>query len=394
MFEALAPTPYDPILGISKMCAADPNPNKIDLGVGIYKDSVGATPVMQAVKMAESLWHHEETTKKYVGTTGNAQFNALMLDMMIGTSADQTLFATAQGAGGSGALRIGAEIIALANPKAKVWVPTPTWGNHIPLIGSAGIEIKSYPYYSKETLDVDFEAMCEALRSDPKAGDIILLHGCCHNPTGADLLPYQWDVIADLLNERGLIAFVDLAYFGLGDGLDKDMYGLRKLAASQEEMLLAASCSKNFGLYRERTGLVAVKTKTAEAVQIAKANLGQIVRRMISMPPDHGAALVARILSDDHLTAVWKDELETMRLRMAGLRRDLAAALSVQGAEEMAEALARQKGMFSMLPISKDQAELLRSEHSVYLLDSGRINIAGAQDEVIDRLAAAVLSVL
>ena len=394
MFETLSPTPYDPILGISKLCAADPNPQKIDLGVGIYKDTAGITPVMQAVKMAESLWHHEEQTKKYVSTTGNAQFNDLMLDMLIGDSADQALFATAQGAGGSGALRLGAEILHLASPEADVWVPTPTWGNHTPLIGSAGIEIKQYPYYSKETLDVDFEAMCEALRKGPTAGDVIVLHGCCHNPTGADLEPYQWDVLADLLSELSLVPFVDLAYFGLGDGLSEDLYGLRKLAATQDELLLAASCSKNFGLYRERTGVIAVKAPSTEAADIAKSHLGQIMRRMISMPPDHGAAIVARILSDEALTKIWRDELEAMRERMSGLRKALASALSVQGAEDMAEALARQKGMFSMLPISKDQAGALREKHSVYLLDSGRINIAGAQTQAIDRLAGSILAVL
>ncbi len=393
MFDTLSPMPSDPILGISRLCAADKNPNKIDLGVGIYKDEVGATPVMRAVKMAESLWHHEEQTKKYVGVTGNPQFNDLMLSLLIGEAADTSLFATAQSAGGSGALRLGAEIIKQANRDACVWTPTPTWGNHIPLISTAGLEMKSYPYYDSETLDVDFEAMCASLRKDTKRGDIVLLHGCCHNPTGADLEPYQWDVVADLLVEQGLTAFVDLAYFGLGDGLEKDTYGLRKLAATQEEMLIAASCSKNFGLYRERTGLIAVKTKTTDQAVIAKGHLGLIMRKMISMPPDHGAALVARILSDEGLTKIWREELEVMRLRMAGLRSSLASALSVQGAEDMAEALARQNGMFSMLPITKAQAERLRSEHSVYLLDSGRINIAGAADENIDRLAKAVLSV-
>jgi len=394
MFDALTPMPADPILGISLLCKADPNPAKIDLGVGIYKDDGGKTPVMRAVKMAENLWHHEEASKTYVGVTGNAQFNASMLDLLLGGAGGQELWATAQGAGGSGALRVGAEIIKLANPDAVVWTPTPTWGNHVPLIGSSGLSLKSYPYYDKATLDVDFEAMCEALRTQTKKGDIVLLHGCCHNPTGADLEAYQWDVLADLLPEHGLIAFVDLAYFGMGEGFDKDCYGLRKLAATQDEMIVAASCSKNFGLYRERTGLIAVKTPSADAAVIAKGHLGLITRKMISMPPDHGAALVARILTDESLTKVWREELEDMRLRMAGLRSSLASALSVQGAEDMAEALARQNGMFSMLPITKDQAGKLRSEHSVYLLDSGRINIAGASDDNIERLSKAILDVL
>ena len=394
MFDKLAPMPADPILGISLMCKADPNPAKIDLGVGIYKDGDGKTPVMRAVKMAENLWHHEEASKTYVGVNGNAAFNASMLAMMLGDTPGQDLWATSQGAGGSGALRLGAEIIKLANPGATVWVPTPTWGNHNPLINTAGLETKPYPYYSKETLDVDFEAMCDGLRKDTKPGDVVLLHGCCHNPTGADLEPYQWDVLAELLPECGLTAFVDLAYFGMGGGLDADCYGLRKMAATQDAMILAASCSKNFGLYRERTGLVAVKTASADKAKIAKGHLGLITRRMISMPPDHGAALVARILGDENLTKIWREELEEMRLRMRELRSGLASALSVQGAEDMAEALARQNGMFSMLPITKEQAGKLRSEHSVYLLDSGRLNIAGASTGNIDRLAEAVLAVL
>ncbi len=394
MFDTLSPLPIDPILGISKMAAADKSPRKIDLGVGIYKDDHGATPIMRAVKSAETFCLQEEETKKYVGVNGNAQFNDLMLDMLLGDMAGKELFATTQGAGGSGALRLGAEIIKAANAQAVVWAPTPTWGNHTPLMSSAGLTIKQYPYYSKQTLNVDFDAMRDFLRATPKRGDIVLLHGCCHNPTGADLSNEQWDIIADLLTEQGLIGFVDLAYFGLGLGLDKDMYGLRKLAATQDEMLIAASCSKNFGLYRERTGLIAVKTKSAENAILTKQHIGKIMRRMISMPPNHGAAIVARILSDQSLTADWKSELEDMRLRMSGLRKDLAAALSVQGAETMAEALARQSGMFSMLPISPEQAGTLRSEHSVYLLDSGRINIAGVSAARIDDLANSILAVL
>lgn len=394
MFDTLSPMPPDPILGISVRASKDDNPKKIDLGVGIYKDDTGNTPIMQAVKIAESLWHHEEETKKYVGITGNSAFNDAMLKLLLGDSAEPDLFATAQGAGGSGALAICARAIKAASPKATVWLPTPTWGNHTPLIGASGLTLKSYPYYSKDTLDVDFDAMCAALRTDAKPGDIVLLHGCCHNPTGADLEPYQWDVLASLLPDAGLTAFIDLAYFGMGEGLDADCYGLRKLAATQNELIIAASCSKNFGLYRERTGFAAIKTKSAEAAKITKSHLGKITRSLISMPPDHGAALVARILGDAALTKIWRDELEDMRLRMSGLRTSLAAALSVQGAEDMAEALARQKGMFSMLPISKDQAEALRAKHSIYLLDSGRINIAGARDDTIDYLSQSILSIL
>ncbi|HHL43407.1 MAG TPA: aminotransferase class I/II-fold pyridoxal phosphate-dependent enzyme, partial [Hellea balneolensis] len=302
--------------------------------------------------------------------------------------------AMAQAAGGSGALRLGAELIKLANPETTVWVSTPTWANHQPLIGSTGLPIKPYPYYNTKTQQIDFEDMCQVLREHAKAGDTVLLHGCCHNPTGADLSHEQWQMIADLMLEKDLLPFVDLAYAGLGDGLDEDSYGLRLLAGKFPELVLAASCSKNFGLYKERVGLVAALAKTPDAAKRAEGQIGLTMRRMISMPPDHGAELVARILSSKELTADWKDELEDMRIRMVGLRQALADALDVQGAENMARAIAAQKGMFSLLPVTPEQAETLRSQHSVYLLNSGRINIAGARLETIERLSNCILDVL
>lgn len=392
MFDVLTAMPDDPILSISSAAAADSRADKIDLGVGIYKDEGGNTPVMRAVKAAELAYAELETTKKYVSTTGLEAFNTALLKVILGDM-DLSHFATCQGAGGSGALRIGAELIKRASETATVYVPTPTWGNHTPLIGSAGIDMESYPYYSKADLDVDFDSMCAFLMTTPKVGDVIILHGCCHNPTGADLTPSQWDKVADILTQRGLIAYVDLAYLGLGDGLEEDCYGVRKLAATQDEMLIAASCSKNFGLYRDRVGLIAVKTKSKAQAEVAKSHMGRVMRRMISMPPNHGAAVVAHILNTPELREDWLRELNEMRERMNGLRRSLAYALDVQGHEEMGAALARQKGMFSMLPVSPEQAARLRKEHSVYLLDSGRINIAGAAQDDIERLAGAILDI-
>jgi aspartate aminotransferase len=397
MFETLKETAPDAIVAMIKIAAADSNPDKIDLGVGIYQDEVGATPVMRAVKKAERLWLDEETSKKYIGIHGNPEFNRLFAEINFGDNADilsSGRVAMAQSAGGSGALRIGTELIKMANPQATVWVSTPTWANHTPLIGSVGLPVKQYPYYNKETQIIDFEDMCTTLRNDAKPGDAVLLHGCCHNPTGADLTQEQWRTVADLLLEKSLLPFVDLAYTGLGDGLDTDAYGLRLLAQTCPELVLASSCSKNFGLYRERTGLVAAIAKTPEQAKLCEGQIGLIMRRMISMPPDHGAALVAKVLSTPELKADWMDELNTMRLRMSGLRQSLAKALTVQGAEQMANAIASQKGMFSLLPVSPAQAEKLRSEHSVYLLNSGRINIGGAREQSIERLADAILAVL
>ncbi len=397
MFETLAPTPPDAIIGLIKLAAADKNPNKIDLGVGIYQDESGATPVMSAVKKAERLWLETEDSKKYIGILGNPDFNRLFAQLLFGASSEvlsSGRLAMAQAAGGSGALRLGAELVKLANPAASIWVSTPTWANHQPLIGSTGLTIKPYPYYNKNSQDIEFGAMCTALKNSAKAGDVVLLHGCCHNPTGADLTTAQWDTLCELLLEKQLIPFVDLAYSGLGDGLEKDAYGLRLLAGKMPELILAASCSKNFGLYRERTGFVAALARTPDEAKICEGQIGLTMRKMISMPPDHGAAIVAKILATPELKSEWMAELETMRLRMSGLRSSLASALSVQGVEQMAAAIARQKGMFSLLPISPEQVLRLRSEHSVYLLNSGRINIAGARDETISRLADCILAVL
>jgi aspartate aminotransferase len=397
MFETLSATPPDAIVGMIKLAAADTNPKKIDLGVGIYQDEVGATPVMRAVKEAETRLLAEETSKKYVGIHGNPAFNRLFSKLMFGGDSEVITsgrLAMAQAAGGSGALRLGAELIKLANPSASIWVSTPTWANHQPLIGSTGLQITPYPYYNKETQRIDFGDMCAELRANAKAGDAVLLHGCCHNPTGADLSETQWQIIADLMLEKNLLPFVDLAYAGLGDGLEQDSYGLRLLADMFPELVLAASCSKNFGLYKERVGLVAALCATPDDAERASGQIGLTMRRMISMPPDHGAALVAKILADPELTADWKTELEDMRVRMQGLRTSLGAALKVQGREQMAAAITAQKGMFSLLPVTPEQAEKLRSEHSVFLLNSGRINIAGARTETIDRLAECILAVL
>ncbi len=397
MFESLKPAPPDAIVGMIKLAAADQNPDKIDLGVGIYQDQAGATPVMAAVKQAETRLLAEETSKKYIGILGNPDFNRLFSELMFGADSKTVTsgrLAVAQAAGGSGALRLGAELIKLANPHATVWVSTPTWANHQPLIGSTGLPIKPYPYYNKQTQTIDFDEMCAELRTHAKAGDAVLLHGCCHNPTGADLTHAQWQAIADLMLEKGLLPFVDLAYAGLGDGLDEDSYGLRLLADICPELVLAASCSKNFGLYKERVGLVAALTTSPKAAKLAEGQIGLTMRRMISMPPDHGAALGAKILADPVLNTEWRTELEDMRVRINGLRVALSQALSVQGREQMAAALVAQKGMFSLLPVTPEQAEKLRSEHSIYLLNSGRINIAGAKFETIERLADCILSVL
>lgn len=397
MFEALTPRPPDAIIALMEMAKADSNPNKIDLGVGIYKSDDGATPIMRAVKTAETLWLAEEDTKSYVSTIGNASFRNLMNAIIFGEDnpvLTNGRLASAQATGGSGALRLGAELIVAANPNATVWVSTPTWANHIPLISSSGLELKSYPYYNRETLGVNFDDMVSHLEDKAVAGDVLLLHGCCHNPTGADLSPAQWDRIADLLLEKQITPFIDLAYFGLGRGMDADTYGVRKIVASVPETLVAASCSKNFALYKERVGLISIITKDADTAKIAESQLGAIQRKIVSMPPDHGAALVARVLGDADLKADWNAELTDMRERMIALRRQLSEAMNVQGGEAISAAIKDQNGMFSTLPLSPEQVEKLRTEHSVYMMNSGRMNIASANTGNIPRLADAILAVL
>lgn len=397
MFEALTPRPNDPIMAIMELCKADKNPNKIDLGPGVYKDDTGQTTILKAVKLAEEYWNREEPTKSYVGTVGNQDFCRLMLDLVLGAdhpAITEGRIGAAQSTGGSGALRLGAELLHEALPGSVVWASTPTWANHIPLISDTGMKMDSYPYYNRETLGVDFEDMLAHLDKNAKRGDIVLLHGCCHNPTGADLSHEQWDRLAVFLSEKGLYPYIDLAYFGLGRGMEDDTYGTRKVIEYCPEVLLALSCSKNFALYRERTGLIAAITKTPDAAKIARSQFGAIQRKLVSMPPDHGAALVVRILEDEKLREMWVSELDDMRERMRGLRMQLSEALNVQGGEAMSAAIKDQNGMFSTLPLTKEQAQKLRIDHGVYLLDSGRINIAGANSNNIPRLAEAILAVL
>lgn len=399
MFEYLVPRAPDAIIALMQQCKADTNPDKIDLGVGVYKDASGETSILRAVKQAEKQLWETETTKSYVGIRGNEDFRHELLHLILGGEAgriDDALLsriASAQAAGGSGALRLGAEIIKSAAPDATVWVSTPTWANHIPLISSAGLKMGKYPYYNRETLGVDFEDMLAHLEAKAKPGDVVLLHGCCHNPSGADLSPAEWDRLADFLAAHQLTPYVDLAYFGLGRGMSEDSYGLRKVVEICPEVVIAASCSKNFALYKERVGLIAIVCKDDPTAEIARSQLGATQRKIISMPPDHGAKLVADILGDTELRAMWVEELTEMRERMRQLRAQLSDALNVQGGEVIAAAVKDQNGMFSTLPLTVEQAHKLRAK-SIYMTDSGRINIAGANDENIPRLADAILAVL
>jgi aspartate aminotransferase len=397
MFDRISAVPPDAIMALMQQCKADERPQKVDLGVGVYKDVAVTVPIMRAVKTAEEVIFGEEKTKTYVGTTGRVGFRDLVLDLVLGADhpvRNSGRIASSQAAGGSGALRLGAQLAYAASPNATVWVSTPTWANHIPLIGSTGFKLESYPYYNRETLGVDFEDMLAHLDANAKSGDLVLLHGCCHNPTGADLSSSQWEQLVPFLNERKLVPFIDLAYLGLGKGLDEDGYGLRLTVEKCPEVIFTVSASKNFGLYKERVGLLGVICADTDHTAAVQSQLGAIQRTLISMPPDHGAQIVERILGNGDLKRMWTEELTEMRDRIRGLRQLLSEALDVQGGEHIARAVVNQNGMFSMLPVTKEQAESLRNDHAIYMTNSGRVNIAGANVSNIPAVAAALLEVL
>jgi aspartate aminotransferase len=396
MFENLKPVAIDPILGLMVAFKADNRAEKIDLGVGVYQDDRGRTPVMASVKEAESRLMELETTKSYQGMAGDPDYNQRMMELLLGK--DHSILSTGrvksiQAPGGSGALRVGAEVIRRARPESKLWVGMPTWPNHIPLLGSAGFDIKQYPYYDVDARQVDTDKMMEALRQVP-VGDLVLLHGCCHNPTGADLTNEQWDSIADLALERGFIPFIDTAYQGLGNGLDEDAYGMRMMAERLPEVIIASSCSKNFGLYRERTGSITFIAETSEQADIVVSQAMSTARSIYSMPPAHGALLVSMVLGDPQLRSQWEAELEEVRLRIKSMRNLLCDSLENNAAGMDFNHIKRQNGMFSFLGITTPQLERLRTEFGIYIVSSTRINLAGVNSNNIEYLTQSLLTVL
>lgn len=396
MFEVLPQLPADPILGLSTAYKADPNPLKIDLGVGVYKDEQGHTPILSSVAKAQQILLAKEDSKTYITPQGVPGYIDGMLQLLLGKGSKVLLedrVAAVQAPGGCGALRILAELIKRCNSELTVWVSDPTWANHIPLIGNAGLKIQIYPYFNKADASINFEGMVETL-SQVKSGDVVLLHGCCHNPTGADLTPDQWKVVLELAQKTGFIPFVDVAYQGFGDGLEQDAYGLRLLVDNLPEVVVAASCSKNFGLYRERVGLAVMVTANTQARKAIQTQIQSIARGIYSMPPSYGGALVDIILNDESLRTEWVAEVEAMRTRMQALRSLLVDKLVEKGAQRDFSFVKQQKGMFSYLCITPEQVQEMRNKHSVYFVDSSRVNIAGISKSNVDALASALVSVL
>ena len=395
MLDKLERLPADSILGLAAIAKADANPNKVDLTVGVYMNEDGVCPVFKAVKMAQAALQQEEVSKSYLPPAGVDAFNDGMQQLLFGAG-HPTLrdgrVSSVQAPGGCGALRIGAEIIFAAAPTAKVWVSDPTWPVHLPLLGSVGLEFATYRYYEPVSHGVNFDGMVKDLKR-AQTGDVVLLHGCCHNPCGADLSLEQWGVVADMAEAQGFVPFVDIAYQGLGDGLEEDAAGLRLLAERVPEMIIAASCSKNMGLYRERTGAVMFVCQNRANAEALVSQALVAARRVYSMPPAHGALIAGRILSDQALDEIWRTELVDMCGRMNGLRTGLREKLEAASSRDFAF-IEKEKGMFSFLGLSTEQAIRLREEYSVYMLDSSRINVAGVNARNIDYLAQSVASVL
>jgi aromatic-amino-acid transaminase len=385
LFDRLEEQKSDSLLQLIALCDADPRPDKIDVGVGVYRDAGGGTPILRSVKKAERLLWERQETKAYLGSQGDSRFTELIRPIVFGEhgAADGRIVGL-QTPGGCGALRLGADLISKASRRARIHVGQPTWPNHGPLIECAGVEMAPHPYYDPPSRTIRFDEMMAAL-GKAEAGDLVLLHGCCHNPTGADLSADQWREVADLVARRGLVPFVDLAYQGLGNGLEADAAGTRMVVEAAEQALVAQSCDKNFGVYRERVGNLFVKASSARAAAIAYGNLLQLSRTMWSMPPDHGAALVHLVLEDPELRADWHAELGEMCARIRSLRARLAAF------DERLSYIDSQNGMFSILPLSPAQVLELREEKGIYMAGSGRFNVVGLSDDNLERFAAAVV---
>ena len=396
MFNVLPQLAPDPILGLSAAFKQDPNPNKIDLGVGVYKDEQGNTPIVSAVAKATRVLIEQETTKTYITPQGVQGFIDNMLSLILGEKSPVLMadrVAAVQAPGGCGALRILAELLTRVDKDITVWVSDPTWANHIPLIGNAGLELKTYPYFDKASASIKFDQMLDALKQVPK-GDVVLFHGCCHNPTGGDLTQAQWREVLAVAEQQGFLPFFDIAYQGFGDGLETDAYAIRLFAETLPEVIIAASCSKNFGLYRERVGLAAIVTESAQVRQIAQSQIQNVARGIYSMPPSYGGALVDIILSDEALKNEWIDEVDAMRNRMQGLRAMLVDALAQRGSSKDFSFINQQKGMFSYLCISPEQVQKMREQNSVYFVDSSRVNIAGINQNNVEPLADAIIATL
>jgi len=393
MFEQISAAPPDPILGLTDAYRKDPRPEKINLGVGIYQDEQGRTPVLESVKRAEQWIWQNEPTKEYLGIGGDTRYSDAIRGLVFGDQLPPGRCTTLQAPGGTGALRVAADFLHQQFPQASVWLSLPTWANHPAIFGAAGVPTREYAYLTADSRAVDLERMLDHLRQAP-AGDAVLLHGCCHNPSGVDFTPDQWNELLAFLRRQSLLPIIDLAYQGFGDGLEQDALGVRLFAQAGIEFLTAASCSKNFGLYRERVGAVIAATESAECLEAVASRLKVAVRCNYSNPPSHGAAVVGQILQDAPLRKLWIEELDTMRQRIRGMREQFARAMQGGTGTNRFDFIRNQRGMFSFAGLTPAQVDRLRDEFAIYMVRSGRMNVAGMSPDTLPRLAAAITAVL
>lgn len=391
MFETLPRPPEDAILALGAIFAADGRQGKIDFGIGVYRDPQGHTPIMRAVKAAEQQIWATQDSKSYTQLAGDPAFTGPLAALALGDGVPAGRVAAISAPGGTGALRQGLELARRANPQARVWLPNPTWPNHPAMLGPLGLTPASYRYYDAATGDVDRTGMAEDLAA-MAPGDILVVHGCCHNPTGADLTPADWSALAALCTRTGALPLIDLAYMGFGEGLEADALGTRIMAAALPEVMIAVSCSKNFGIYRERTGLLIAVSQAGERCEIVQQTLNATNRLAYSFPPDHGARIVSTILGDDALRADWMSELEDIRVGMIAGRAMLAEELARLTGSDRFAYLARQRGMFSLLPTNRDQVMALRNDHGIYIIGNGRINVAALNASTAPVLARAIIA--
>ncbi len=386
MFETLQKATLDKIFVLMAEYAADPRTNKIDLGVGVYKDPQNNTPIMTAVKKAEQRILDTAKTKTYKGVVGNKEFSQAIVDLTLAGQVDASRIRCVNGNGGTGALMNLMFVLGRARPKGRIFISDPTWPNHIPLAENANLTVHYYPYFDATTRKVDFPAMMQVI-DGLTSDDIVLLHGCCHNPTGANLTPEQWDIVVASLKRTGAFPLVDLAYLGFGDGIDEDAYGVRKVASSLPECMIAFSASKNFGLYRDRAGVSIAIAKDAATADVVSSQMQNVIRGTISQTPDHGAEVVRVILEDKELRAEWAAELKDMRERMKRLRVKLADAIRRKSNSRDFDFIAQHNGMFSLLGLPADVVQKLKTEDGVYMINDSRINVAGIPEDRVDELA-------
>ena len=392
MLEQLQQQPPDKILALMQTFKEDPRANKLDLGIGVYKNENGQTPIINAVKKAEKILWEQETTKSYTKLTGDSDFQTVMKELIFSDCVSEDIISTAHTPGGTGAIRQAFELIRLASPNSKIWISNPTWPNHISILKFLNIPYSEYVYFDKKTCELNFDGMMESLKNT-KPGDIILLHGCCHNPTGANLNNDQWKELQKFLCDNQLVPLIDLAYQGFGDGLDEDAYGVRLLAKKCEELILAASCSKNFGIYRERTGILFTISENEKIKNISSNTLAFLNRQNFSFPPDHGGKLVTLILKNEELKSSWIKELNEMRLNMLDIRKSLAEELRKKSQSNRFDFLETHRGMFSLLGATKDQVLSMREKHAIYMIEDSRVNIAGLNKKRLSKLAGAIIDV-